>query len=143
MKASKRHCKSNSIQFKQEGSVVYSVGLIFRLFFFFTAVISFPSEGPYSPLWRYADWVEMFVKSIVGRFKGTRFQQWRISGSSRYVFRRIGSDFQIQRKKSKLFFTDALNACNKCIRVQCDMHRAVTELSDISIEGFISKFLHV
>ena len=77
MKASKRHYKSNLIQFKQEGSVVYSVGLIFG------------------------------------------------------------------RKKSKLFITDALKACNKCIRVQRDMHRAVTELSDISIEGFISTFLHV
>ena len=123
--------------------MVYSVGLIFGLFFFFTAVLSFPSEGPYSPLWGCADWVEMFVKSIVGRFGGTRFQQWRISGSSRYVFHRIGSDFQIPRKKSELFITDALNACNKCIRVQRDMHRAVTELSDISIEGYISKFLHV
>ena len=41
------------------------------------------------------------------------------------VFRGIGSDFQIQRKKSKLFFTDALNAYNKCIRVKRDMHRAV------------------
>ena len=59
------------------------------------------------------------------------------------VFHGIGSDFRIQRKKSKLFFTDALNACNKCIRVQHDMHRAVTELSDISIEVFISKFLHI
>ena len=59
------------------------------------------------------------------------------------VFHGIGSDFKIQRKKSKLFFTDALNLCNKCIRVQRDMHRAVTELSDISIEGLISKFLHV
>ena len=59
------------------------------------------------------------------------------------VFHGIGSDFKIQRKKSKLFFTDALNACNKCIRMHCTLHRAVTELSDISIEGFISKFLHV
>ena len=59
------------------------------------------------------------------------------------VFHHVGSDFQMQRKKSKLFFTNVLNACNKCIRVQRDMHRAVTELSDISIEGFISKFLHV
>ena len=59
------------------------------------------------------------------------------------VFHSIGSDFQIQRKKSKLFFTDALNACNKCIRVQRHMYRAVTELSDILIEGFISTFLHV
>ena len=41
------------------------------------------------------------------------------------VFRGIGSHFQIQRKKSKLFFTDALNAHNKCIRVKRDMHRAV------------------
>ena len=40
------------------------------------------------------------------------------------VFHGIGSDFQTQRKRSKLFFTDALNACNKCIRVQRDMHRA-------------------
>ena len=64
IKASKRHYKSNSIQFKQEGSVVYSVGLIFGRFFlffflfcfvflFFTAVISAAnrsggliSEGP-------------------------------------------------------------------------------------------------
>ena len=59
------------------------------------------------------------------------------------VFHRIGSDVQIQRKKSKLFITDTLNACNKCIRVQRDMHRAVTELTDISLDGFISKFLHV
>ena len=59
------------------------------------------------------------------------------------VFHGIGSDLKIQRKKSKLFFTDALNLCNKCIRVQRDMHRAVREQSDISIEGFISKFLHV
>ena len=35
MKASKRHYKSNLIRFKQEGSVVYSVGLIFGPFFFF------------------------------------------------------------------------------------------------------------
>ena len=28
------------------------------------------------------------------------------------MFQGIGLDFQIQRKKSKLFFTDALNACN-------------------------------
>ena len=109
MKASKRHYKSNLIQFKQEGSVIYSVGLIFGIFFFFffffffTAVISFPSEGPYSPLWGCADWVEMFVKCIVGRFGGTRFQQWRISGSSRYVFHRIGSDFEIQRNKKQTF----------------------------------------
>ena len=41
------------------------------------------SEGPYSPLWGYADWVEMFVKYIVGRLGGKRFQHWRISGSSR------------------------------------------------------------
>ena len=67
IKASKRHYKSDSIQFKQEGSVVYSVGLIFGgfflffcfvfcfvcLLFFFTAVISAAnwsggliSEGP-------------------------------------------------------------------------------------------------
>ena len=59
------------------------------------------------------------------------------------VFYRIGSDFQIQWKKSNLFFTDALNTCNKGIRLQRDMHRAVTELSDISLDGFISKFLHV
>ena len=59
------------------------------------------------------------------------------------VFHGIGSDFQIQRKKSKLFFTGALNACNKCTRVQRHMHRAVTELSDILKEGFVSKFLHV
>ena len=60
------------------------------------------------------------------------------------VFQGICSDFQIQReKKNKAFFTDALSACNKCICVQRDMHRAVTELSDILIEGFISKFLHV
>ena len=55
----------------------------------------------------------------------------------------IGLDFPIHRKKSKLFFTDALNLCNKCIRVQRDMHRAVTELSVILPEGCISKFLHV
>ena len=85
----------------------------------------------------------MFVKCIVGRFGGTRFQQWQLNKRQSTVFHLIGSDFQIQRKKSKLFITDALNACNKCIRVQRDMHRAVTELSDISIEGFISKFLHV
>ena len=86
----------------------------------------------------------MFVKCIVGRFGGTRFQQWQLNKRQFTVFHCIGSDFQIQRKKSKLFITDALNACNKCIiRVQRDMHRAVTELSDISIEGFISKFLHV
>ena len=59
------------------------------------------------------------------------------------VFHGIGSDFQIQRNKSKLSFTGALNACNKCIRVQRDMHRAVTEQSVILIEGCISKFLHV
>ena len=59
------------------------------------------------------------------------------------VFHGTGSDFQIQRTKSKLFFTDALNTCNKCIRVHCTLHGAVTGLSDISIEGFISKFLHV
>ena len=59
------------------------------------------------------------------------------------VFHGVGSDFQIQRKKSKLFFTDALNACNKCIRVQPDMHRAVTELRNISIEGLIAKFPHL
>ena len=58
------------------------------------------------------------------------------------VFHGTGSDFQIQRTKSKLFFTDALNTCNKCIRVHCTLHRAVTELSDISI-GCISKLLHV
>ena len=52
------------------------------------------------------------------------------------VFHGIGSDFKIQRKKSKLFFTDALNACNMCIRMHCTLHRAVTELSDISMEGF-------
>ena len=80
----------------------------------------------------------MFVKCIVGRFGGTRFQQWQIT-----VFYRIGSDFQIQWKQSNLFFTDALNTCNKGIRLQRDMHRAVTELSDISLDGFISKFLHV
>ena len=50
---------------------------------------------------------------------------------------------KIQRNKSKLSFTDELNACNKCIRVQRDVHRAVTELSVILIEGCISKFLHV
>ena len=59
------------------------------------------------------------------------------------VLHGIGSDFQIQGIKSKLFITDALNACNKCILVKSDMNRAVTELSDISIEGLISKFLHV
>ena len=102
------------------------------------------SEGPCSPLWGCADWVEMFVKCIVGRFGGggdgfsTVANRWQFT-----VFHRIGSDVQIQRKKSKLFITDALNACNKCIRVQRDMHRAVTELTDISIDGFISKFLHV
>ena len=85
----------------------------------------------------------MFVKCIVGRFGGTRFQQWQLNKRQFTVFHLIGSDFQIQRKKSKLFITEALKACNKCIRVQRDMHRAVTELSDISIEGFISKFLHV
>ena len=58
------------------------------------------------------------------------------------VFHGIGSDFQIQREK-KLFFTDALNAFYKCIYAQRDMHRAVTEPSNMSIEGFISKFLHV
>ena len=84
----------------------------------------------------------MFVKCIVGRFGGTRFQQWQLNKRQFTVFHRIGSDFQIQRKKSKLFITDALKACNKRIRVQRDMHRAVTELSDISIEGCISKFLH-
>ena len=77
-----------------------------------------------------------------GAFGGNAFStvanKWKFT-----VFHRIGLDFQIQRKKSKLFITDALNACNKCIRVQRDMHRAVTKLSDISIEGFISKFLHV
>ena len=85
----------------------------------------------------------MFVKCIVGRFGGTRFQPWQLNERQFTVFHRIGLDFQIQRKKSKLFITDALKACNKCIRVQRDMHRAVTELSDISIEGYISKFLHV
>ena len=86
----------------------------------------------------------MFVKCIVGRFWGTRFQQWQLNKRQFTVFHCIGSDFQIQRKKSKLFITDALNACKKCIiRVQRNMHRAVTELSDISIEGRISKFLHV
>ena len=84
----------------------------------------------------------MFVKCIVGRFGGTRFQQWQLNKRQFTVFHLIGSDFQIQRKKSKLFITEALKACNKCIRVQRDMHRAVTELSDISIEGCISKFLH-
>ena len=60
------------------------------------------------------------------------------------VFHGIGSDFQIQRKKSKLFFTDALNVCNKCTRVRRHMHTgAVAELSDILKEGFVSKFLHV
>ena len=49
------------------------------------------------------------------------------------VFHGIGSDFQIQRKKNKLFFTDALNACNKCIREHCTLHRSVTELSDFLI----------
>ena len=35
MKASKRYYESNSIQFKQEGSVVYSVRLTFERFSFF------------------------------------------------------------------------------------------------------------
>ena len=40
MKASKRHYKSNLIQFKQDGGVVYSVGLIFgRYFFIFLFII--------------------------------------------------------------------------------------------------------
>ena len=40
IKASKRHYKSNSIQFKQEGRLLYPVGLIFRCFFFsFIAMI--------------------------------------------------------------------------------------------------------
>ena len=84
----------------------------------------------------------MFVKCIVGRFGRMRFQQWQLNKRQFTVFHCIGSDFKIQRKKSILFITDALNACNKCIRVQRNMHRAVTEPSDISIEGCISKFLH-
>ena len=43
MKASKRHYKSNLIQFKQEGSVVYSVGLIFGPFFFFFLQLGYRS----------------------------------------------------------------------------------------------------
>ena len=73
----------------------------------------------------------MFVKCIVGRFGGTRFQQWQLNKRQSTVIHLIGSDFQIQRKKSKLFITDARKVCNKCIRVQRDMHSAVTELSDI------------
>ena len=95
---------------------------------------------------RHFDWAEMLVKCIVGLFFGgggegrvsTIANKWQFT-----VFHGIGSDFQIQRKKSKLFFTDALNACNKSIRVQRDMHRAVKELSDISIDVFISKFLRL
>ena len=34
IKASKRHCKSNSIQFIQEGSLLYPVGIIFGCIFF-------------------------------------------------------------------------------------------------------------
>ena len=81
----------------------------------------------------------MFVKCTVGLFWGTRFQQWRYKRQFT-VFHGIGSDFQIHRKKSKLFFTDALN-----IHVTSAFVYTVhcTELSDISIEGFISKFLHV
>ena len=84
----------------------------------------------------------MFVKCVVGLL-GDAFST--MANKRQFtVFHGIGSDFQIQRNKSKLFFTDALNACNKCIRiVQRDMHRAVTELSVILLEGCISKFLHV
>ena len=84
----------------------------------------------------------MFVKWHCGTFWGDAFST--VAKKRQFtVFHRIGSDFQIQRKKSKPFFINALNACNKSIRVQRDMHRAVKELSDISIDGFISKFLHL
>ena len=85
----------------------------------------------------------MFVDQVhCGTFWGDAFLT--VASKRQFtMFQGIGLDFPIQRKKSKLFFTDALNLCNKCIRVQRDMHRAVTEQSDISIEEFISKFLHV
>ena len=83
----------------------------------------------------------MFVKCVVGLL-GDAFST--MANKRQFtVFHGIGSDFQIQRNKSKLFFTDALNACNKCTSVQRDIHRAVTELQVILIEGCISKFLHV
>ena len=59
------------------------------------------SEGPYSPLWGHADWVEMFVKCIVGRLGGTRFQQWRISGSSR-CFTALVQIFRSRGKRAKI-----------------------------------------
>ena len=126
--------------------MLFSVGLIlgrffpcFFFFFSFTAMISRANKsrrlfatltGPRclsSALWDF--WGDGF-STVPNKRQFT-------------VFHGIGSDFQIQRKKSKLFFTDALNACNKCTRVQRHMHRAVTELSDILKEGFVSKFLHV
>ena len=55
---------------------------------------------------------------------------WGISGSLR-CFTALVQIFKSRGKKRKVFFTDALNACNKCIRVQRDMYRAVTELSVI------------
>ena len=54
----------------------------------------------------------MFVDQVhCGTFVGDAFLT---VASKRQVtmFQGIGLDFQIQRKKSKLFFTDALNACN-------------------------------
>ena len=54
----------------------------------------------------------MFVDQVhCGTFWGDAFLT---VASKRQVtmFQGIGLDFQIQRKKSKLFFTDALNACN-------------------------------
>ena len=56
---------------------------------------------------------------IVGRFGGTRFQQGRISGSLRF-FTALVQFFRSRGKKSKLFFTDALNACNKVLNKVCE-----------------------
>ena len=53
------------------------------------------------------------IKCIVGLLGGGG-DAFLTVASKRQVtmFQGIGLDFQIQRKKSKLFFTDALNACN-------------------------------
>lgn len=85
----------------------------------------------------------MFVDQVhCGTFWGDAFLT--VASKRQFtMFQGIGLDFQIQRKKSKLSFTEALNACNMCIRVHCTLHRIVTELSNISMEGLISRFLYV
>ena len=70
----------------------------------------------------------MFVDQVhCGTFWGDAFLTV-VSKRQFTMFQGIGLDFPIQRKKSKLLFTDALNLCNKCIRVQRDMHRAVRRI---------------